>query len=476
MTSRPIIVWIRRDLRIDDNSALFHAAEAGCPVVPLFIFDRELIEKLPSDGAAFEFQAEALRELAEAIAGLGGRLVVRQGRVDDVHRRILDETGAAALYHNRDYEPAGGARDDRVAALYRSRGAEVVTFKDIVLQEPTEVLTADGRPYVVFTPFANAWKRNPEPAPLGKPRRFTTPELSSEPILGAAQLNRTRSIPHPAFKGGAAAASEAWKVFLRQPITRYATGRDTPGERGTSRMSPYLRFGCISVRSMLKDIRMLERSVPAEGAQSLSKYVDELIWREFYQAVLYHFPRLLQSNYRVEFDRLPWKFDDGLFRGWREGRTGYPLVDAGMRELNETGWMHNRVRMVVASFLTKDMMHDWKLGEKVFEEKLMDIETASNNGGWQWSASTGVDPRPLRIFNPRLQAERYDPEGEYIRRFVPELARVPTKFIHSPHTMPPALQRELGVTIGNHYPSPIVDHAEASAAYKKMFAQIKGRV
>ena len=383
--------------------------------------------------------------------------------------------GPSALYHNRDYEPAGGDRDRKIATLYRSRGAEVLTFKDIVLQEPGEVLTPDGRPYVVFTPFANAWKRNQEPSPLGKPRRFSTPALTSEPVLGAAALKRPRSIPRPAFTGGTSAASKAWKAFLKQPITSYSTGRDRPGERGTSRISAYLRFGCISVRRMLKDLRTMEQSLPPEQAKSLSKYVDELIWREFYQAVLYHFPRLLESNYRAEFDRLPWKFDDGLFRAWRDGKTGYPLVDAGMRELNETGWMHNRVRMVVASFLTKDMMHDWKLGEKVFEEKLMDIETASNNGGWQWSASTGVDPRPLRIFNPRLQAERYDPEGKYIRRYVPELAEVPTKFIHSPHEMPPALQKELGVVIGKHYPSPIVDHAEASAAYKKVFARLKGR-
>ena len=473
--SRPIVVWIRRDLRVDDNAALVAASQTGRPVVPLFVFDRELIERLPSDGAAFEFQAEALRELAEAIARLGGRLIIREGRIEEVHRSILEETGAAALYHNRDYEPAGRERDDRIARLYRSRGAEVVSFKDMVLQEPSEVLTPDGRPYVVFTPFANSWKRNPEPPPMGTPRRFSAPELPSGEILGAAELNRRRSIPQPAFTAGEQAARKAWKAFLKEPITRYESGRNLPGVPGTSRMSAYLRFGCISVRRMLEDIRAMESSLPAQGAQSLSKYVDELIWREFYQAVLFHHPRLLDSNYRAEFDRLPWKFDEALFEAWREGRTGYPLVDAGMRELNETGWMHNRVRMVVASFLTKDLMHDWKLGERVFEEKLMDIETASNNGGWQWSASTGVDPRPLRIFNPRLQSERYDPEGTYIRRHLPELAKVPAKFIHAPYLMPPALQQELGLVIGKDYPAPVVNHADASAAYKNAFARIKGR-
>jgi len=473
MSARPIIVWIRRDLRTDDHAALVHASRTGRPVIPLFVYDRALIERLPSDGAAFDFQAEALRELARGIERLGGRLIIRRGEVEDVHRRILEETGAAAIYFNRDYEPGAVERDERIARLYRSRGAEVVTFKDLVLQEPAEVLTPDGRPYVVFTPYARRWKQNPEPAPLGMPRKLHTPRLASEPVLDAAALRRKRTIAHPAFRGGEQAARAAWKAFLKGPLAEYADGRDRPALRGTSRISPYLRFGCISVRRMLEDLRRLERSLPAQAVRSLAKYVDELIWREFYQAVLAHHPRLLESNYRSEFDRLPWSFDDGLFRAWREGRTGYPLVDAGMRELNETGWMHNRVRMVVASFLTKDLMHDWKLGEKVFEERLMDIETASNNGGWQWSASTGVDPRPLRIFNPRLQSERYDPEGSYIRAMVPELAPVPPRFIHAPHMMPPALQRDIGVVIGRDYPAPIVDHAEASKAYKAAFARIK---
>jgi len=475
MDIRPIIVWIRRDLRVEDNTALYRAAETGRPVVPLFVFDRGLIERLPSDGAAFEFQAEALRELAEELARLGGRLIIRHGNVEDVHRRILEETQPAALYHNRDYEPDGRARDARIAELYRARGAEVMSFKDIVLQEPDEVLTPEGRPYVVFTPFARSWKRNPEPAPLGVPAGFSTPALTSEPILGAVELQRACRIQRPAFRGGAVAARKAWAAFLHGPATSYAAGRDLPGEQGTSRMSAYLRFGCISARRMLADVRALESARSGGAALSLSKYVDELIWREFYQAVLYHFPRLLESNYRVEFDRLPWKFDERQFTAWQEGRTGYPLVDAGMRELNARGWMHNRVRMVVASFLTKDLMHDWKLGEGVFEEKLMDIERASNNGGWQWSASTGVDPRPLRIFNPRLQSERYDPKGEYIKQYVPELARVPAKFLHAPQLMPPALQRDLGVVIGKTYPAPIVDHAEASRTYKEVFARLKRR-
>jgi len=294
-------------------------------------------------------------------------------------------------------------------------------------------------------------------------------------VMGAPELRKSRRIHDPEFSGGESKAKERWKVFHRQRIGDYQKNRDLPGVAGTSQMSAYLRFGCISIRRIFKDCSTLEKSSPDRNKESIGKYIDELIWREFYQSVLFHFPQLLESNYRQEFDRLPWKLDERLFRAWREGRTGYPLVDAGMRQLRQTGWMHNRVRMVVASFLTKDMMHDWKLGAHVFEERLLDIETASNNGGWQWSASTGVDPRPLRIFNPQLQAERFDPEGIFIKRFVPELRCVPQQFVHAPHKMSPTLQKELGCVIGKQYPTPIVDHATASAEYKRVFETIKRR-
>jgi deoxyribodipyrimidine photo-lyase len=297
--------------------------------------------------------------------------------------------------------------------------------------------------------------------------------MSSERIRGAAELKKRILIEGPAFAGGESEARKQWKDFLAKRIVGYEGERNIPAVAGTSRMSPYLRFGCISIRRMVDDCHTLQNSVGSDQAKSIGKFIDELIWREFYQSVLFHFPRLLNSNYRQEFDKLPWRFDEQLFAAWKEGRTGFPLVDAGMRELNETGWMHNRVRMVVASFLTKDMMHNWKLGEKVFEEKLMDIETASNNGGWQWAASTGVDPRPLRIFNPRLQSQRFDPDGIYIRRFVRELRNVPAKFIHAPHEMPTLVQKELSCVIGKDYPRPIVDHAKAAILYKQEFSRVK---
>ena len=472
---RPIIVWFRRDLRTDDHTALAHAVKQRAPLVPLFIFDDDLLRSLPSDGAAFNFQAEALAELARKLHSLGGTLVTRHGLVPDVHRAIIREIQPRALYYNRDYEPYAMERDLRVEQIYREAGIEVHSFQDVVVHEPDEVLNGKGEPYVVFTPYANSWKKLPHPLPFGKPKPFSTPRLPHEELLGAKELGKKVGIPNPAFVGGEGEANRRWRYFLRAMIGDYARNRDLPAIDGTSKLSAYLRFGCISIRRMVEDCTDALDHASPEHQASINKFMDELIWREFYISVLYHHPRLGHSNYRREFDAMPWKSNEKFFKAWKEGRTGYPLVDAGMRQLNQTGWMHNRVRMVVASFLTKDLMHDWRSGAAYFEEKLLDIETSSNNGGWQWAASTGVDPKPLRIFNPRLQSERFDPEGEYIKRFVPELQRVPTKFVHAPHVMPPALQKELGCVIGKHYPAPIVDHSAASAEYKRVFAAIKSR-
>jgi deoxyribodipyrimidine photo-lyase len=472
---RPIIVWFRRDLRTDDHAALYQASKQRSPIVPLFIFDVDLIRSLSSDGAAFNFQAEALAELSRKLHTLGGTLITRHGKVLDVHKAIIHDVQPQALYYNRDYEPYARERDVRVEQVYRDAGVEVRSFKDAVVHEPDEVLTGKGDPYVVFTPYANSWKKLSHPAPFGRPKPFTTPHMLQERLLGAKELGKAMTIAHPAFVGGEGEAHHRWKRFLQSKIGEYEHTRDLPAVDGTSMLSAYLRFGCISIRRMIDDAEKTLQHAPTPQRSPIGKFMDELIWREFYMSVLFHYPGLVHSNYREEFNKMPWKFSRKLFDAWKDGRTGYPLVDAGMRQLHQTGWMHNRVRMVVASFLTKDLRHDWRKGAEYFEEKLMDIELSSNNGGWQWAASTGVDPKPLRIFNPRLQSERFDAEGDYIRRFVPELRRVPKKFIHSPHTMPPVLQKELGCMIGKDYPAPIVDHAAAAADYKRMFAAVRSR-
>jgi deoxyribodipyrimidine photo-lyase len=471
--SRPIIVWFRRDLRVDDNQALHFATRTNAPVVPLFIFDTKLINTLPSDGAAFDFQAESLLSLAEELKSIGGTLVTRSGRPTDVHASLIAEVHPLALYYNRDYEPFARDRDHHVEKLYHAAGIEVKSFPDIVVHEPDEVCTGKGEPYTVFTPYANTWKKLAHPLPLSKPKALVTPHLPTERVLGATELGRRTSVLNPAFAGGVKEASKRWRYFLREKIQHYSRDRDLPAEDGTSRLSPYLRFGCISVRRVLADCEQTLEKVPPSVRLSIDKFIDELIWREFYQAILFNFPGLVDKSYREEFDAMPWKYSKKYYNAWTRGETGFPLIDAGMRQLNETGWMHNRVRMVVASFLTKDLMHDWRLGAVYFERKLMDIETASNNGGWQWAASTGVDPKPLRIFNPRLQSERYDPSGAYVKKYVPELRNVPTRFIHAPHLMPAVLQKEIGCVIGRDYPAPIVDHASASTEYKRVFQRVK---
>lgn len=471
----PIIVWFRRDLRIDDHPALAHAAATGEPIVPLFIFDEPLIRALPCDGAAFEFQAEALRELDGALTKLGGRLICRRGDVFDVHAHLIRELHPTAIYFNNDTDPAAQPRDHGVRELYKQHGVAVHAFPDVTAREPGDVMTALRKPYTVFTPFANAWKKLPPPEPIDPPRAIITPDINTGAIAGAHDLGRATTISSPAFHGGCVTAVRQWNSFLSAGVTHYAETRDLPAVAGTSGMSAFLRFGCISVRRMFDDCRKGAEYASPAARESIGKYVDELIWREFYHHALYHFPNLVTTSFRREFDAMPWSSDSNTLAAWRSGRTGFPLVDAGMRQLNTTGWMHNRVRMVVASFFTKDLMHDWREGQRYFEEKLLDIDTASNNGGWQWAASTGVDPRPLRIFNPRLQSEKYDRDGAYIRAFVPELRDVPARYIHAPHEMPPLVQEEVRCVIGRDYPAPIVDHRHASAAYKQAFAAMKQR-
>ena len=469
---RPVIVWHRRDLRVGDNPALYHAVKTGAPVIPLFIFDKALIRSLPSDGASFDFQAGALRELGASIEKLGGNLIVRHGNVVDIHRQIIAETKPAALYFNEDYDPYALERDKSVEKLYGAKGIETIRFKDTVLHGPGEVMTLSGKPFIVFTPYARVWKQLPKTTPFPKPKKMHTPSVKSDPIVGAHALRREVQIEDPAYRGGEREARSQWKRFLDGSLGDYDRLRNIPGIRGTSRMSGYLRFGCISPRTMYEDCVLMN---PERGnGEGKAKFIDELIWREFYQSVLFHFPHLVNSNYRGEFDRFRWSTNDKKVAAWKTGQTGYPLVDAGMRQLNRTGWMHNRVRMVVASFLTKHLATDWQIGQRYFEMKLMDLETASNNGGWQWAASTGVDPKPLRIFNPTLQAEKYDSGGEYIRQFVPELTRVPNEFIHEPSLMPPSLQKEIGVTIGRDYPRPVVNHREATQKFRTLYLQMKG--
>ena len=452
-----VVHWFRNDLRLHDNTALAAAAR-GDELIALFVIDPALLARAHVSPPRRRFLADCLASLAANLAHHGSRLVVRSGAPAEVIARLLDETRADRLTVNRDYTPYARRRDAAVRAVAAARGVQMEEHKDRVVFEHDELRTKSGGGYVVFTPFRNAWVqryRDTAPAPG---RRPTLPPpvdgVASEPLPDAARLaagDDTTAIP----AGGEAAALTRLDAFLAGPLRNYARDRDRPAVDGTSRLSPHLRFGTVSIRRCVHRALALadaDRTASAGAA----KWVDELVWREFYVALLAEHPRVLDGAFRREFAAVAWNDDAAGFRAWCEGRTGYPFVDAAMRQLVQTGWMHNRARMIVASFLTKDLLLDWRAGERVFMRHLVDGDPASNNGGWQWAASTGTDAQPyFRIFNPVLQGERFDPEGAYVRRYVPELRDVPAAFVHKPW-LAPAPPRD--------YPPPIVDHAERRTA------------
>ncbi len=494
-----IIHWFRRDLRLQDNTALSAAArDSGGAVIPTFILDDRLLRGADVAPGRVQFMLECLRELDAGLRQQGSRLIVLRGDPAMALTRLAQDTGAGAVYFNRDYTPAALRRDTHVAQALRQAGLRVQTFKDAVIFEQSELLTGGGTPYTVFTPYKRAWLTRlsaggradaqpldaPALAPL--PAAWMTLSLPELPDVAALGLRVTQQLP----RGGESEALRRLAEFKAGGALRaYAEQRDFPAIEGTSRLSPYLRFGAISPRQCFAvAVSTLSGDFPAKHSfspaasdkrkEGADAWISELIWREFYAQILFHFPHADTGNYRREYDRLEWgssdsALDDERFAAWRAGRTGYPIVDAAMRQLNQTGWMHNRARMIVASFLTKDLLLDWRLGESYFMQHLVDGDPASNNGGWQWAAGTGTDAQPyFRIFNPRLQSERFDPDGAFIRRWLPELADVPLEYLHAPHTMPPHIQAQAGCRIGLDYPAPIVDHATQKEESIRRFSRI----
>ncbi len=468
------LVWFRRDLRNFDHAALHEALARARAVHAAFVFDREILDPLPRRDRRVEFIRESLVELDAALAAEGGGLIVRHGIARDAIPALARELGVSAVFANRDYEPAAIARDDAVAASLAQAGIAFQTCKDQVIFERGEIMSQAGRPYTVYTPYKNAWMAALTPAHL---RSHRTPEgagslappaghgVPSLTTLGFEPTDLRRIGVEPGMSGGAALFS----VFRAQ-IDDYRQTRDIPSAGGTSRLSVHLRFGTVSVRELAAyaHARSLDRG--GDGAQT---WLSELVWREFFAQILWHRPDVVDRCYRPEYDRLAWRNDRAHFDAWREGRTGYPLVDAAMRELATTGFMHNRLRMVAASFLVKDLLVDWRWGERHFAELLLDYDLASNNGNWQWAASTGCDAQPyFRIFNPVAQSERFDPDGAFIRRFVPELRPLDGSEIHAPWKLPPMMQDVKGVRVGRDYPAPIVDHATSRAQALAMFKAI----
>ncbi|WP_461453598.1 cryptochrome/photolyase family protein [Mucilaginibacter sp.] len=423
------IFWFRRDLRIEDNAGLYRALKRGNPVLPIFIFDKEILDKLEDkDDARVTFIYNAIEDIDKELKKHGSSLLVYYDKPGNAWSKLLKDYQVSAVYTNHDYEPYAKKRDDEVTKLLKKHDIEFKTFKDQVIFDQDEVLKNDGTPYTVYTPYQRKWYETLKPFYL---KAYPTKKYLHN-------LLKTDSLKIPSLKeiGFEKSMVDFPSRRYEEVIKDYADKRDFPGIKGTSHIGLHLRFGTVSIR---------ELASTANGYKEKT-WLNELVWREFYMMILDHFPHTMDHAFRPEYDKIKWINDEQQFKAWCEGKTGFPLVDAGMRELNATGYMHNRVRMVVASFLAKDLLIDWRWGEHYFALKLLDYEMASNVGGWQWAAGSGTDAAPyFRIFNPESQLKKFDPKFEYIKKWVPEYADFTT------------------------YPKPIVDHAFARDRCLKAF-------
>ena len=451
---RTVLHWFRRDLRVRDNTALAHAAATAERVVPVFVLDDAILARGDTGAARVTFLLACVHELRATLRARGSDLVVARGDPVREIPRLARAVGAEAVHWNKDYEPYARGRDAAVADALRAGGIAAHAWKDQVLFEEREIVTASGGPFVVFTPYTRAWLARRPAAPIedaALPPLPDSPALVSSPLPNPADLGFTTDAALP--PAGESAALERLEAFQRKGLARYAAARDRPALDGTSRLSPYLKLGVLSIR--------VARAAATGRSAGARTWIKELAWRDFYTQLLFHHPNVEHEAFRPELRRLEWENDRGRFDAWCRGETGYPIVDAAMRQLRATAWMHNRARMIVASFLTKDLLVDWRWGERWFMDHLVDGDLASNNGGWQWAASTGTDAQPwFRIFNPTLQGEKLDPDGAYVRRWLPELARVPPRWIHCPWKLPDDVARDNDVVLGRTYPVRIVIHEE----------------
>lgn len=471
-----VIHWFRRDLRLEDNTALNQAAVSGQPVVPVFILDPALLSGERFSARRMAFLLDGLRSLHDDLVALGSRLLVLQGHPEDVLGALIHELGASAVYANEDYSPYARKRDN---ALAERLGVPLHLVADQLVHAPGQVTKGDGKPYTVYTPFRRVWESLPKLPPVTIDLRSRLHPLSDRhgadvPDMRALGLNENIALP---IRAGASEAARKLETFLHGAIYNYADGRDAlvadpfdggdmfGGAFGTSYLSPYIRFGMISPRVLVQGAHAARDAAPNAGVRKgVDVWVSELAWRDFYAHILYFFPHVTSRSFKPVYDKVSWRADKSDLERWQAGQTGFPVVDAAMRQMNTLGWMHNRARMIVASFLTKDLLAYWREGDVYFMQQLLDGDLAANNGGWQWAASTGTDAQPyFRIFNPVSQSERFDPNGEYIRHWVPELRDVPAKHIHAPWLMtapPPA------------YPRPMVDHAFARERTLQAFKEV----
>ncbi|MBL8327659.1 MAG: deoxyribodipyrimidine photo-lyase [Rubrivivax sp.] len=483
------LVWLRRDLRAEDHAALHHALRQARKVWCVFVFDRAILDPLPRADRRVEFIRESLVALDEALRRLaadqgieGAGLIVRHGQVLPEIRRLATELDVQAVYASHDDDPYALQRDTQLRGALADQGIALHTLKDHVVFERSELLTGGGTPYGVFTPYRTAWLKKLQPAHIAPlavaphaaalapvPPPWTTPVPTLEQ-LGFQPTN----LPQLKLPAGSAGAEALLDEFLAERVDRYDQTRDFPAVKGPSYLSTHLRFGTISIRRLVREAWTRAQA----GSRGAEVWLSELVWRDFYHQVLHHHPQAVGRAWRPEYERIAWEkgpHADQLFAAWCEGRTGYPIVDAAMHQINQTGYMHNRLRMIVASFLSKDLGLDWRRGEAYFAQHLNDFDLAANNGGWQWAASTGCDAQPwFRIFNPVTQSRRFDPQGKFIRRYLPQLAALPDEALHAPWLARPVDLSAAGVALGRDYPQPVVDHDTARRATLARYGVVKG--
>ena len=474
MSDAPAIVWFRQDLRLADNPALAAAVATKRPLILLYILDDETPERWRIGGASRWWLHKGLEALGRDIAKKGGVLALRRGVPAEILPELIAASGAGAVYWNRCYEPYAIARDK---ALKESLAIEVKSFNGALMHEPWEVKTKTGEPYKVFTPYWRAALQLETRAPLPAPRKLPAPPTTiSSDALGDWGLLPTKpnwaKTFEPEWTPGEAGAAKALADFIEHKVQAYPESRDMLAGHPTSRLSPHLHFGEISPIQVRAAVDGAVAHQP-NLQRGVDKFLSELGWREFSTNLLFNWPTLPDANWREQFNAFPWRDDEAALEAWRRGRTGYPVVDAAMRELWVTGTMHNRARMITASFLIKHLLIDWRRGEEWFWDTLLDADLANNAASWQWVAGSGADAAPyFRIFNPVTQGERYDADGSYVRRWLPALAKLQDEWIHRPWDAPPEVLRAAGVELGRDYPRPIVDHAAARARALAALAEI----